>query len=425
MTSEVVVMNRLGVALASDSAATVRVGDGRPKVYNADKLFALSYEQPVGAMVYNNSALLGVPWETILKLFRKNLGSKSFSKLEDYAVHLLDFLNKPPANLFTRQAEESHFLETLQVFYGDIEQKIRTRKQLEMSSTQDDEDDVSRRIAEDVINETLETWRSKDDAEGFAHIAADFVGRTSPQINTLAKQIFAHRRLGTELQALQELASLIIAKDEVLHQSKTGLVIAGFGEEEFVPIMTEYHVGEIYDGRLKSQHKLRMSIDTVNPSVVKAFAEERVVQAYLNGIDPEFELKIIEDVADILLEVPNAVIDSIKALKEAEKQKLKERVEAGAEQLLMDWADELENHRRKRSGAFLASIAFLPKDELAHVASSLVTMTSFQKRMSIDEDETVGGPVDVAVISKCDGFVWIRRKHYFPAELNRHFFKHH
>ena len=39
------------------------------------------------------------------------------------------------------------------------------------------------------------------------------------------------------------------------------------------------------------------------------------------------------------------------------------------------------------------------------------------------DSETVGGPVDVAVISKGDGFIWIDRKHYFRKELNDHFFR--
>jgi len=39
------------------------------------------------------------------------------------------------------------------------------------------------------------------------------------------------------------------------------------------------------------------------------------------------------------------------------------------------------------------------------------------RRVSMDA-ETVGGPIDVAVISKGDGFVWIKRKHYFRSELN-------
>ena len=63
----------------------------------------------------------------------------------------------------------------------------------------------------------------------------------------------------------------------------------------------------------------------------------------------------------------------------------------------------------------------MPKDELASAAARLVGLNSFQKRMSLT-DETVGGPIDVAVISKGDGFIWIDRKHYFRPELNRHFF---
>ena len=37
--------------------------------------------------------------------------------------------------------------------------------------------------------------------------------------------------------------------------------------------------------------------------------------------------------------------------------------------------------------------------------------------------KTVGCPIDVAVISRGDGFVWIKRKHYFQPELNPHFFR--
>jgi hypothetical protein len=83
--------------------------------------------------------------------------------------------------------------------------------------------------------------------------------------------------------------------------------------------------------------------------------------------------------------------------------------------------DQLEDHRiSKHLEPIHNAIRNLPKDELAHVAASLVNLNSFQKRMSLDP-ETVGGPIDVAVISKGDGFVWIDRKHYFRPELNQHF----
>lgn len=63
----------------------------------------------------------------------------------------------------------------------------------------------------------------------------------------------------------------------------------------------------------------------------------------------------------------------------------------------------------------------MPKNELAEMAEALVNLTSIKRRMSSDA-ETVGGPVDVALISKGDGFIWIRRKHYFKPERNQHFF---
>lgn len=66
-------------------------------------------------------------------------------------------------------------------------------------------------------------------------------------------------------------------------------------------------------------------------------------------------------------------------------------------------------------------VAALPKDELAAMAESLVNLTSFKRKMSMDA-ETVAGPIDVAVISKGDGFIWIKRKHYFERELNPQFF---
>lgn len=67
-------------------------------------------------------------------------------------------------------------------------------------------------------------------------------------------------------------------------------------------------------------------------------------------------------------------------------------------------------------------VEMLPKDELAAMAKSFVRLTSFKRRVSMDA-ETVAEPIDVAVISKGDGLIWVRRKHYFEPGLNRHFFR--
>jgi len=65
-------------------------------------------------------------------------------------------------------------------------------------------------------------------------------------------------------------------------------------------------------------------------------------------------------------------------------------------------------------------ITQLPKEEMAILAEAIVELTSLRRRME-SQTETVGGPIDVAVISKGDGFIWIKRKHYFDIEKNREF----
>ena len=70
----------------------------------------------------------------------------------------------------------------------------------------------------------------------------------------------------------------------------------------------------------------------------------------------------------------------------------------------------------------LQTVISLDKEDMANMAESFISLTSLVRRMQPGE-ETVGGPVDVAVISKGDGFVWINRKHYFKPELNAPFFQ--
>ena len=79
-----------------------------------------------------------------------------------------------------------------------------------------------------------------------------------------------------------------------------------------------------------------------------------------------------------------------------------------------------EYSRNKFVDPILDVVEVLPKDELASMAESLVNITSFRRKISLSM-ETVGGPIDVAVISKGDWFIWIKRKHYFESEKNPQF----
>jgi hypothetical protein len=51
--------------------------------------------------------------------------------------------------------------------------------------------------------------------------------------------------------------------------------------------------------------------------------------------------------------------------------------------------------------------------DVANMAESLVSLTYLQRHISSSE-ESVGGPVDVAVITKVNGFQWVKHKIWPP-----------
>ena len=67
----------------------------------------------------------------------------------------------------------------------------------------------------------------------------------------------------------------------------------------------------------------------------------------------------------------------------------------------------------------IQSVATLPIEELSLFAESMINITSVRRKVALDGNiGTVGGPIDVAIISKHDGFIWMKRKHYFDLKYN-------
>ena len=95
MTAEIAVINKSAVALAADSAVTITNPNGKTKIYNgAEKLFALTKYHPVGIMVFGSGTLCRVPWEVVIKEYRKTLGERCFATLDEYTEDFFQFLEQ-------------------------------------------------------------------------------------------------------------------------------------------------------------------------------------------------------------------------------------------------------------------------------------------------------------------------------------------
>ncbi|BBQ69433.1 hypothetical protein [Klebsiella quasipneumoniae] len=204
----------------------------------------------------------------------------------------------------------------------------------------------------------------------------------------------------------------------------TGLVIAGYGDKEYFPSILAYDVIGFFGEKLRYSPNMDKSTSG-GESGVTAYAQEDEVSAFMTGISgelQEFMFPKIEKGTDSIL---HNIVEKIttSSLPEEERDELIKNIIEYAKD---DWTKTtgeireyiLENH----VGKVVEMIEFLPKQDLGYMAESLVNLTAFKRKISNDS-ETVGGPIDVAIISKGDGFVWVKRKHYFDKELNYQYFK--
>lgn len=429
MTAEVALLNKRAVALAADSAVTYR-GRGKEKIFeSANKIFALSKYHPVGVMVYGGAEIMEVPWETVIKQYRADLGEASFPTIKDYASDFMSFLeNHSVLNdqaSQTRQAQRILYTNLAAIF-----QHARERAEQVLEETDSLSHEELRQVVKTVVEFHHRRWKSIDEPasnpDGYSEAVAD---RYADLIQQYKEEKFEGLLTSTSSRWLRETAEFLLARvSPMLDQlGAPGVVFAGFGSSETFPSLYSCYVRGILADHLQRVEDTRKCID-VGPGNTRGaaipFAQEDVVQTFLEGIDPNFKREILEGLSRVATELPSRIIDGLDELTEQEKEQRKDELgTVGAKEIRGLFRDMERYRRREHTDPIVETISVLPKDELAEAASSLVQLTSFKRHVSVDQSETVKGPIDVVVISKGDGLIWIDRKHYFSPELNHHFFE--
>jgi hypothetical protein len=294
MTSEVAVMNRLAIALAADSAVTT----AQKKVFNsANKLFMLS--DTVGIMVYNNASLMDVPWETLIKDFRQKLGTTKYRTLEGYGDAFFGYLTTM-LHLFERETQKLFFVDLVDAYYTKIAHAIR--RELEKSesgfaSTAVDADVKRREVYKMIIERETAEWSAAPRSSSLSENAGrDIAGECSIEINKLTTQRFKvpHPRLeAPEVDALRQFAINLVEAKTIAPPSLSGVVVAGFGEDDFFPVLQAFEVGDVYGDKVKLVRKPVVKIGPGNDTHIETFADSDTADAFLHGLPAEFEQHIM------------------------------------------------------------------------------------------------------------------------------------
>jgi hypothetical protein len=213
-----------------------------------------------------------------------------------------------------------------------------------------------------------------------------------------------------------ELAITALLRGPTTMISSTGVVIAGFGDHDYFPGYHEYECHGLLLGKFLWKNKESKHIDFNTPSHINAFAMTAMVRTFQMGFSRDV--------------YGNVVAELQKALKSFSDKIQAEMGAAVIPNLDAHIKDVVEVHTDTWTQAAWAAhgwplsrlIGSLPVDEMAELAETLIMLESLKEKVT-KPTASVGGPIDVAVITKGDGFIWIKRKHYFDPKLNPRFLR--
>ncbi|MGE0268057.1 MAG: hypothetical protein AB7S78_06350 [Candidatus Omnitrophota bacterium] len=429
MTAEITIMNKSAIALAADSAVTV----SGTKIYNsANKLFMLSKYHPVGIMIFQNADFMGVPWETIIKMFRKTLDHNKCATVKEYSIKFINFLENN-RSLFDAEVQKTVFTQNVEyIFERILKNFIDKHSKLEYESYKIArnnktliEDVAQEPILNDVINGEYNRYKNELlSIKNLEHLKdEDLVKNYKDVLKETSDRIFSNTPVNEVLKEKLELIAVnYFLKNNFFERyvNYSGIVIAGFGSEEHFPSYIHFLVDNIFENKLKYGNFEESSLEESGGVVIRFFAQDQMGKFFMRGIEEQLEKKSLFQMYRKFIEFRNESISFLNFDDEA-KQNFVDQSETIIKNKINEYRQILNNTIQEDFVTpVLDTVASLPKDELAAMAESLVNLASFKKRVS-GEKETVGGPIDVAVISKGDGFVWIKRKHYFNLEFNPHF----
>lgn len=424
MTAVVGILNKQAVAIAADSAVTIG-GNGGRKIFNkANKLFTLSKEHPIGIMIYNSASFMGTPWETIIKVYRRQLANKSFRTVKEYEEDFIEFIRSK--DFYTTPDVQIAFLENfaLNIINSVLDEIARNNSSLIENPTPENQIIFIQKLEEKIDN-LIQVWNQSTD------YCIELVDYTFEMFQTYSVDVFVRLNLNRFAQngivisedLLFKIKNVVFAvlrtKEEI--SSFTGLIFTGFGEDEIYPQLYPVNISMVVDNRLRYyvNENRTASISNNNAGAVCPFAQTDVIDTILTGIDPSLDDIYLNNFDALFKKYNQAILDRIGQTSPL----LSEQIRNLDTKAIVNEFNVLNQQIKRENyiNPLMNAVSNLAKDDLAEMAESLIYLTYLKRRITFAE-ESVGGPVDVAVISKGDGFVWIKRKHYFRPELNQHFF---
>ena len=394
MTAEIAILNRTAVALAADSIVTLSGTSGSKTYDSAEKIFELSRIRPIGLMVYNNAELVRIPLEILAREFREQI-SDEFARLPDVWPRFQRFLQEVCA--------ESEFDDSTTQFESLIGAELEGLNLafLNAAMKRSGEDgqqsvDTLERILDDMIDTAIDTANADPlsgflenvELEGFSERYGKITDRLLENGLVPLVQGLTGKATDDRLrEKIHELAFSLV-RSRKRSAAFTGLVFAGFGRDDRFSSLRSVEIDGIFFDQVRIIEDRQVDIDRHGETAaIVPFAQKDMPERFIFGIDQAFEEKLRKIAADLTAQVLEQAPDTF-------GEEERRQIEAAAIERFMS---SIKSQKERAAAELKSVVNHLSKKELGEVAYSLVELTSRKRRYS-SEMETVGGPIDVAIL---------------------------
>ena len=417
MSAGICIMNKNAIALAADSAVTV--GPHLAIHNSANKLFALSKVAPVGAIIYANAEVMGIPVEILIKQYKRDLGQKTFNLLEEYVDDFVAYMlrNKRLFHFHENEARyiKNVYADLLNGLNGDYTQLVsRKINEVKRELTAEELEAVQ----QDAVNMTVDFIDHLPLIRGFdvtEYILDNYSNEVKEHISKNFPWI-----TGDVLDNLTAKVCTIFNKD-FFRNGYVGIAFAGYGDHDIFPKMRHIHLGGIIANNVRYAVREKVEITEDHTATITPLAQTDVMQTFLFGINDSFINALANEIPKQIQHIFQDIDDN--NFVEGKKNEVLGKLSSATPNIIKQIVTKAQQEYLR---PITHSVTTLPIEELALLAESMINITSLRRTVAIDDNiGTVGGPIDVGMITKSDGFIWIKRKHYFDQSYNPQYFYSH
>lgn len=400
MTAQIAVFNLNGVAVASDSTATVGNSERTRTFSGAQKLFDLGQGHRAVVMSSGEARFMKVPYAVLIPKWRNTL-AEPLPHIGDYAQDFLRWL-PTQTHLFGVDGQDWLWRWLLEDYYLMVRNRLQRR--LNERNLQDapwDDLTVARVVTDTVLDiaETLETQDDLRDVDGAAD--DEFVQAQKDVIGSAFGGVFEDtpRTVAADQALKTRIPRLLLAKQEPWDVDST-VAFIGYGAEDTFPGHQVLEMTGMVNDQLRYWAWEPAGVHVQKASLVTPLAQSEAIFTFVRAYDSAFPT-----LSHDRLEAVGAAILDMHGLDDDERSTIREILEQGHQ----DLTNDIESHSWERFiSPMLSTVEALPMAELARMAESLVGIQALRSHSS-ERQPSVGGAIALLTIAPDTGVTWHRR----------------